>query len=323
MIIHRPTLRSALVTLVLDKSVEFKLLSGIGAAAHIPDEAPNADALRARIAQLGWDLYEDAQADSIYTLLTGGVLRSTVQGEAPRVTASASPSSAAAAAEGVHPRVLAVAALAGCPVDELPAWVAQAAVNGWGYEDITGAGNDTGAGIDITAAGGRGERSQLTGFDLVRSSPPPGWPVEGKAPWEIAGWTAPVGFLPPTRPHVVIADTPTPEVPSDRFTSDESDDTQAAAPATPDATLAADDEPDDVPPAAPPVDEEEIAARLVVLGIAPEAGAVKKLLEIARKVPKTEGGEPAPRGKINTKLRAGGFENLDQDAYDLILPLLR
>lgn len=319
MIIHRPTLRAALSTLVLDRAVEFKLLSGIGAAAHIPDETPNADALRARIAQLGWDLYEDAQADSIYTLLTGGVLRSTVQGEAPRVTASASPSSAAAAAEGVHPRVLAVAQAACITVDELPAWVAQAAINGWEYDDLTGAGDNG----DITAAGGRGDRSGLTGWDLVRSSPPPGWPVEGKAPWEIAGWTAPVGFLPPTRPHVVIADTPTPEVPSDRFTSDESDDTQATAPTAPDATLAADDEPDELPPAAPPVDEEEIAARLVVLGIAPDAGAVQKLLEIARKVPKTEGGEPAPRGKINTKLRAGGFENLDQDAYDLILPLLR
>jgi hypothetical protein len=319
MIIHRPTLRSALSTLVLDRTVEFKLLSGIGAAAHIPDETPNADALRARIAQLGWDLYEDAQADSIYTLLTGGVLRSTVQGEAPRVTASASPSSAGAAAEGVHPRVLAVAQAACITVDELPAWVAQAAINGWEYDDLTGAGDNG----DITAAGGRGDRSGLTGWDLVRSSPPPGWPVEGKAPWEIAGWTAPVGFLPPTRPHVVIADTPTPEMPSDRFTSDESDDTQAAAPATPDATLAADDETDELPPAAPPVDEEEIAARLVVLGIAPDATAVQKLLEIARKVPKTEGGEPAPRGKINTKLRAGGFENLDQDAYDLILPLLR
>lgn len=319
MIIHRPNLRSALSTLVLDRNIEFKQLSGLGAAAHIPDDIPNADALRARIAQLGWDLYDDAQAQDIYTVLTGGVLRTTVQGEAPRIAASASQGAPESAPAGVHPRVLAVAQAAGSTVEQLPVWVVQAAINGWEYDDITGAGNND----DITAAGGRGERSMLTGWDLVRSSPPPGWPVEGKAPWEIAGWIAPPDFLPPTRPHVVIADTPVVEAPSDRFVAADTE-PEADAPTAPaDTADVAGDEDEEEAPAAAPVDEDEITARLVVLGVVPDMVAVKRLLEIARQVPKTEGGDPAPRGKINTKLRAGGFENLTPDAYELILPLLR
>lgn len=89
-----------------------------------------------------------------------------------------------------------------------PPIVVSARRNGWGYPDMTGAGENN----IWDERGGRGERSGLSMAELALCVPPPGWlptagqgdvaPVPGLCdthwPWEVPGFVAPgLGWRPP------------------------------------------------------------------------------------------------------------------------------
>ena len=327
LILYRPTLRAAFATEVAGVTLNFVVLPKVGAAAHLPDDHPNVEAVRARAHQFnGWEVYTDVEVPHIVDHLMGRVPAST-PGAVPPSDIGSRPASAPQADAGVDPRVLELCRAAGCAASDLPLWVTMAVKNGWAYDDITGAGGDyDGQGVDITAKGGHGARSKLTGEQLIACSPPPGWPIDGKVPWEIPGWIAPPGFVAPTRPHVVVPDVPVDEPVDERFTPDGGAPTEPApttdgASDLDDADADADADQGDGAKLVGP-DESHILSQLVVAGAVTDLEQAALILKIAREVPPAGGGNPAPRGKVNTKLRARDLANLSPEAFEILLPLL-
>ena len=316
MILHRPSLRAAIAVEIAGQTIRFTPFARIGAAAHVPDDVPHAERLReAARAMPGWVVLEDQHASELLGLLTGtGGYGATPGAVAPRnIQVEAAAVVDPTDKLGTHPRVTAFSQDYGVPVANMPDWLKKAVTNGWDYADLTGAGEHD----DITNSGGRGERSHLTAFEMMFSSPPPGWPIEGKVPWDIAGWVAPPNFIAPTRTPVVIPDVPAAEEPDARFRD----------PAPPDDVLAAlaSAPTEDAPAAQPGVtddDLDDIALRLVDLKVTDTIGEALDIIAVARDVPRAEGGGPAPRGKVNTKLRGKKLPTLDEDAYGIIVPLL-
>jgi len=275
--------------------LRFEAVQNAGIAVHVADDAPHAQELRTallRLAPQGWEGFEDQEAPEIYALLTGGPVPLPRLGAPPRVqTAAVADVSTAPATDDLTARVAS---------GELPAWAAGALRLGWTADDIG----------DYAQAEAAGRAAcGLRPLEMMLVAPPSGW-TRVERVWEVVGWTPPDGFVPPTVPPAVVPDAPPPvEAPDERFAAPEPE-----APPEPDEVQNDTDDAADI-------DAADVARQLVALGAAEDEDIALRIITLAREVPPGSGA-PAPRGKINIKMRNNKLPSLDEAAYDLIKPLL-
>jgi hypothetical protein len=279
----------------------FEPVPGVGVAVHVPDDAPHTPGLRAQLhayAGMGWEAFEDDVVPDVHTVLTGGVVLPRL-GAPPRVNLAALASASAAADAAPTDDYDALVARG-----DMPSWAAAALRRGWLPEDIG----------DYAAAESLGRVAcGLRILEVATSVPPAGW-TRVERVWEVVGWEPPPGFVPPSVPPAVVPDEPPPvEQPDERF-----------AEPTPQTGLGEDegDHEEDVAPSSPlDVDVAQACAQLVAVGAAEDTEQAARIIELAREVA-PGAGAPAPRGKVNIKMRNNKLPNLDEAAYEIIKPLL-
>lgn len=276
----------------------FEPIPGVGVAVHIPDDASYAAALRGQLhayTDLGWEAFEDRDAPDVHTVLTGGVVLPRL-GAPPRVNLAAL-AEEAAVAQAVSTDDYDARVARG----EMPSWAAAALRRGWLPEDLGD--YATAESLGRVACG-------LRILEVATSVPPAGW-TRVERVWEVVGWEPPPGFAPPAVPAAVVPDDPpVVEAPDERF-----------AEPTPEQGEDEEDEDEDAPETAPSVNDSLFRAQLIAVGAAEDDEQAARIITLACEVA-PGAGAPAPRGKVNIKLRNNKLPTLDEAAYEIIKPLL-
>lgn len=194
---------------------------------------------------------------------------------------------------------------------DVPPLIARAALNGWAYSDVTGAGANPGD----TSRGACG----LTAMQMALSEPPPGWSPRVKEadsyPWEIPGWRAPPDFIAPqVRQREIAPPEPLPEPVDVRFSD------------APDSVPADDkDEPGPALESHASTEQERasVAAALVAMGVAPSLDVAVRMVDAALDTPRASTGGPPSRGKVNLTLRNRKLPQIvSDDVFDVVQPIL-